>query len=183
MVFGNLGNDCGTGVCFSRNPSTGEDGVFGEYLINAQGEDVVAGIRTPSPINQNSKNSVNQNNETLQEKFPVVYQELEEINKKLEKHYRDMQDIEFTIEHEKLYLLQTRSAKRTARAALSTAIKFENEGLITKKEALMRVTPEQMEQLLHPSLDPEAAQNPKAKGLPASPGRLWLYRFLSRSSC
>ena len=170
MVFGNLGNTCGTGVCFSRNPSNGDDGVFGEYLINAQGEDVVAGIRTPAPINENSKNSVNQSNQTLQELFPKVYQELEEINQKLEKHYRDMQDIEFTIEHEKLYLLQTRSAKRTARAALSTAIKFENEGLITKKEALMRVTPEQMEQLLHPSLDPEAAKNPKAKGLPASPG-------------
>ena len=135
MVFGNLGNTCGTGVCFSRNPSNGDDGVFGEYLINAQGEDVVAGIRTPAPINDHSKNSVNQNNKTLEELFPKVYQELEEINQKLEKHYRDMQDIEFTIEHEKLYILQTRNAKRTARAALSSAIKFEKRGVDLKKRS------------------------------------------------
>ncbi|WHE07926.1 pyruvate, phosphate dikinase [Thermoanaerobacterium thermosaccharolyticum] len=160
MVFGNMGNDSGTGVAFTRNPATGEKALFGEFLMNAQGEDVVAGIRTPQPIS------------TLKDIMPEVYNQFTEIANKLENHYRDMQDIEFTIERSKLYMLQTRNGKRTAQAALKVAIDLVNEGLIDEKEAVLRVDPKQLDQLLHPMFDAEAlkAAKPIAKGLPASPG-------------
>ena len=158
MVFGNMGNDSGTGVGFTRNPATGEKELYGEYLLNAQGEDVVAGIRTPQPLSR------------LKENMPRIYQELWEITQKLEKHYRDVQDFEFTIEKGKLYLLQTRAGKRTAQAAVKIACDMVKEGLITKEEALMRVEPSQLNQLLHRRIDPEAKINVLAKGLPASPG-------------
>ena len=158
MVFGNLGEDCGTGVCFTRNPSTGEKGLFGEFLINAQGEDVVAGIRTPEPIQK------------MGEKMPVLYRELLDTADLLEKHYRDMQDIEFTVERGKLYMLQTRNGKRTAKAAVQVAVDMAEEGLIDRKEAVCRVTPEQVERLLHRQIDPALKLDVLAKGLPASPG-------------
>ena len=158
MVFGNLGNDCGTGVCFSRNPSTGEDRLFGEYLINAQGEDVVAGIRTPEPIAE------------LEKVMPVIYSEFSRIAELLEKHYADMQDIEFTVEKGKLYILQTRSGKRTAAAAVRIAMEMYKAGTVDKKTAVTRVTPLQVEQLLHPQIDPKEKYTVLAKGLPASPG-------------
>lgn len=158
MVFGNMGDNSGTGVAFTRDPSTGEKKFYGECLMNAQGEDVVAGIRTPLPV------------EKLKEKVPEAYEELMEIYKKLENHYRDMLDIEFTIQEGKLYMLQTRVGKRTARAALKIAIDMVNEGLIDKKTAVMRVDPEQLDQLLHPMIDPKAKAKKIAKGLPASPG-------------
>ncbi len=158
MVFGNMGDDSGTGVCFTRNPSTGEKELYGEFLENAQGEDVVAGIRTPRPIHE------------LKDIFPEVYKQLVEVASTLEKHYRDMQDIEFTVERKKLYLLQTRTGKRTAKAAVKIAVDMVEEGLITKKEAVKRINPEQVEQLLHNQLDPSAKLNVIAKGLPASPG-------------
>lgn len=160
MVFGNYSNTSGTGVLFTRNPVTGEDKIFGEYLMNAQGEDVVAGIRTPMPL------------EKLEDQMPEVYQELYTIVKNMEKSYKDVQDVEFTIEDGKLYFLQTRSAKRTAMAALKIAIDLYNEGVIDKITALTRVEPEQIEQLLHPSFDPKvlADLHPISKGLPASPG-------------
>lgn len=158
MVFGNLGDTSATGVAFTRNPSTGENKFYGEYLLNAQGEDVVAGIRTPNPI------------EDLKKEMPEAYDSLESIYKKLENHYKDMQDIEFTIQDKKLYMLQTRSGKRTAAAAIRTAVEMVTEGLIDKKTALMRVTPEQLDQILHPMIDPSAKLEVIAKGLPASPG-------------
>ena len=158
MVYGNMGEMSGTGVAFTRNPSTGENKFFGEYLINAQGEDVVAGIRTPSEIS------------TLERKMPEAYKQLTDICQTLEKHFKDMQDIEFTIEEGKLYMLQTRSGKRTAKAASKIAVDMVEEGLIDKKTAVMRVTPQQIDQLLHPMIDPSAKQNVIAKGLPASPG-------------
>ena len=158
MVFGNMGTDCGTGVAFTRNPSTGEKKLYGEFLMNAQGEDVVAGIRTPRPIAD------------LQKESPVIYKQFAETAEKLEKHYRDMQDMEFTIEKGKLYMLQTRSGKRTAAAAVKAAVDMVKEGLITKDEAILRVKPEQLDQLLHKQIDPKAKTNPLAKGLPASPG-------------
>ena len=158
MVFGNMGDDCGTGVAFTRNPSTGEDKLYGEFLINAQGEDVVAGIRTPRPI------------EELAQFMPAIYTQFEQIGKQLEAHYRDMQDIEFTIEKGKLYILQTRSGKRTASAAVKAAVDMVNEGLISKEEAVMRVEPQQIEHLMHSRIDPDAPIDPIAKGLPASPG-------------
>ena len=160
MVFGNMGNDCGTGVAFTRNPSTGENKLFGEFLMNAQGEDVVAGIRTPKSIDQ------------LKEISPDLYDQFVKITEILEKHYRDMQDIEFTIEQLKLYLLQTRTGKRTALAAIRVASDLVHEGLITKEEALLRIDPKQLDQLLHPTFDDEALKQVKvlAKGLPASPG-------------
>ncbi|NQT90506.1 MAG: pyruvate, phosphate dikinase [Candidatus Omnitrophica bacterium] len=158
MVFGNLGEDSGTGVAFTRDPATGANKFYGEYLINAQGEDVVAGTRTPHPIAD------------LRKDMPVVYAELVKIYKKLEAHYRDMQDLEFTIEDKKLYLLQTRTGKRTAQAAVKIAVDMEREGLINKREAVLRVEPEQLDQLLHPMLDPKVKVSPIAKGLPASPG-------------
>ncbi len=158
MVFGNMGDDSGTGVAFTRDPSTGENRFYGEYLPNAQGEDVVAGIRTPLPV------------EALKDSMPEAYNELMQIYKKLENHYRDMLDLEFTIQEGKLYMLQTRVGKRTARAALKIAIDMVKEGLIDKETAIMRVDPEQLDQLLHPMIDPKAKVKKVAKGLPASPG-------------
>ena len=170
MVFGNMGEDCATGVCFTRDPSTGERKFFGEYLINAQGEDVVAGIRTPQPINDFSKNDSNKNFKTLEEAMPAAFKELTEVYQKLEHHYKDMQDIEFTIENKKLYILQTRNGKRTAAAGIKIAVDLVKEEILTKPEALLRVNPEDLNQLLHPRLDPKAQKNIIAKGLPASPG-------------
>ncbi|NLJ40707.1 MAG: pyruvate, phosphate dikinase [Clostridiales bacterium] len=160
MVFGNMGEDSGTGVAFTRNPATGENKLYGEYLIDAQGEDVVAGIRTPNPI------------DTLKEAMPEIYKQFAEYALKLEKHYKDMQDMEFTIERGKLYMLQTRSGKRTAAAALKIAVDLVGEGLITKEEALLQIDPGQLDALLHPAFEPKAlkAAIPIAKGLPASPG-------------
>ncbi|MBQ9565848.1 MAG: pyruvate, phosphate dikinase [Synergistaceae bacterium] len=158
MIFGNLGDDCGTGVCFTRNPSTGENRLYGEFLINAQGEDVVAGIRTPMPISQ------------LETAMPEIYKELCRLTKQLENAYHEMQDIEFTIERGKLFLLQTRAGKRTAAAAVKIAMDMVNEGLIDTKTAVTRVSPEQVEQLLHRQVDKDAAQDVIAAGLPASPG-------------
>jgi pyruvate,orthophosphate dikinase len=158
MAFGNLGNDCGTGVAFTRNPSTGANELYGEYLINAQGEDVVAGIRTPQPI------------ATLKEEMPGVYQQFVETCRLLEKHYRNMQDIEFTIERGKLFILQTRNGKRTAQAAIKIAVDMVNEGLITREEAVMRVEAAQLDHLLHRRIDPNVKLEVIARGLPASPG-------------
>lgn len=160
MVFGNMGDDCGTGVAFTRNPATGENKLFGEYLMNAQGEDVVAGIRTPQPIEQ------------LKETNPKAYEDFVMYSQKLEKHYKDMQDMEFTIERGKLFFLQTRNGKRTANAALQIAVDLVNEGMITEKEAVLRVEPNQLDQLLHPNFDQAALKAAKvvAKGLAASPG-------------
>jgi len=158
MVFGNLGDDCGTGVCFTRNPSNGEKKLYGEFLINAQGEDVVAGTRTPQPI------------DLLGEKLPEASAELDRVSELLEKHYRDVQDIEFTIERGKLFMLQTRTAKRTSKAAVLAAVDMHAEGLIDAATAVSRVTPDQVEQLLHKQIDPEASFDVAAKGLPASPG-------------
>ena len=158
MVFGNKGETSGTGVTFTRNPSTGESGLFGELLVNAQGEDVVAGIRTPEPI------------ERMGELLPQAFAELQETSRRLEEHYRDMQDIEFTVEEGTLYLLQTRTAKRTAAAALKAAVDMVDEGLISREEAVVRIEPGQLEQLLHPMLDPNADYDVVATGLNASPG-------------
>ena len=169
MVFGNMGDDCATGVAFTRNPSTGEKLYYGEFLINAQGEDVVAGIRTPQPINQQSVGPSNPL-PSLESVMPVVYKELAGVFAILEKHYKDMQDIEFTIERNKLYMLQTRNGKRTAAAAVQIACDMVDEKLIDEKTAVLRVAPEQVDQLLHPTLDPKAPKRSIAKGLPASPG-------------
>ena len=170
MVFGNMGEDCATGVAFTRDPSTGERKFFGEYLPNAQGEDVVAGIRTPMPINNSSKQTTNKDMPTLEKLQSRAYKDLVRVYQKLEKHYRDMQDIEFTIEHGKLFMLQTRTGKRTAAAALKTATDMVREKLISKSEAIMRIKPEQLDQLLHPTIDPNVQKKVIAKGLPASPG-------------
>ncbi len=170
MVFGNMGATCATGVCFTRDPSTGEKKFFGEYLVNAQGEDVVAGIRTPAPINEASKNESNKHHKTLEQVLPAAYADLVEDYHMLENHYKDMQDIEFTIENGKLFILQTRNAKRTVNAALKVAVDLVAEGLITQKEALLRIHPEDLNQLLHPRLDPKAKKITIATGLPASPG-------------
>lgn len=167
MVFGNRGDDSATGVAFTRNPSTGEKKFFGEFLVNAQGEDVVAGIRTPQAI---TKEDSQEEGRSLEELMPQAYKELVRIYEKLEKHYRDMQDIEFTIEQGKLWMLQTRSGKRTAKAAIRIACDMIDEGLINEKEALQRIEPESLEQLLHRTLDPQAERTLLAKGLPASPG-------------
>ncbi|GAB7026936.1 pyruvate, phosphate dikinase [Geotalea toluenoxydans] len=167
MVFGNMGNDCATGVAFTRDPSTGKNYFYGEYLINAQGEDVVAGIRTPQPINKVNGDSTLP---SMEETLPECYKQLVEIRSILEKHYKDMQDIEFTIEKGKLYMLQTRNGKRTASAAIKVAVDMVTEGLIDEKTAVLRVAPNQLDQLLHPSLDPKAPKKLIAKGLPASPG-------------
>jgi len=168
MVFGNMGEDSATGVAFTRNPSTGEKVFYGEFLRNAQGEDVVAGIRTPQPINRAMKKDAG--TETMEDIFPNCYKELESIYKKLEQHYKDMQDIEFTIQKGKLWMLQTRNGKRTAAAAVKIAVDMVHEGLIDKKTAVMRVSPAQLDQLLHPRLDPKAPKEVIGKGLPASPG-------------
>lgn len=168
MVFGNMGQDCATGVAFTRNPSTGERAFYGEFLINAQGEDVVAGLRTPNPLTKVAAQGTGL--KSLEELMPKAYNDLVEVYKKLENHYRDMQDIEFTIEKDKLWMLQTRNGKRTAKAALRIACEMIDEELISADEALLRVGASSLDQLLHPSLDPKAAKTQLAKGLPASPG-------------
>ena len=168
MVYGNMGNDCATGVAFTRDPSTGENYFFGEFLVNAQGEDVVAGIRTPQPINRVKDKDGKL--PSMEEVMPECYQQLVQIRDILEKHYKDMQDIEFTIESGKLFMLQTRTGKRTAPAAIKIAVDMVKEGLIDEKMAVKRVAPNQLDQLLHPSLDPKAEKKIIAKGLPASPG-------------
>ncbi len=170
MVFGNMGESSATGVAFTRNPSTGAKELYGEYLINAQGEDVVAGIRTPQSITIQGKEQLDSVLPSMQETMPEVFLELEKIYKKLEAHYRDMQDIEFTVQNKKLWMLQTRSGKRTAHAAVKIAVDMVNEKLIDKNEALLRIDPASLDQLLHPTLDPKAQVKIIAKGLPASPG-------------
>jgi len=172
MVFGNMGEDSATGVAFSRNPGNGENSFYGEYLINAQGEDVVAGIRTPAPINEYSTSEHNRGQVTLEKGMPKLYKELVEYRNRLEKHYRDMQDIEFTIEKGRLFMLQCRVGKRNGPAAVRMAVDMVKEKFIKKEEAVMRVTPSQLDELLHPIIDPKAelATKPIAKGLPAGPG-------------
>ena len=170
MVFGNMGEDCSTGVAFTRNPSTGEKAFFGEYLINAQGEDVVAGTRTPQHITKKAKNESGSKVLSMEEAMPKVYRQLKLIFVKLEKHYRDMQDIEFTVENNKLWMLQTRSGKRTAKAAIKIAVDMVKEKLISKKEAILRIDPNTLETLLHPTLDEKVDKKIIASGLPASPG-------------
>ena len=172
MVFGNMGNTSATGVAFTRNPSTGEDVFYGEWLINAQGEDVVAGIRTPSPVNKATKLEDQKHVLSLEEAMPKTYKQLVGIRNRLEKHYRDMQDIEFTIEKGELWMLQTRTGKRTGGAAVRMAVEMAESGLINKDTAIQRVKPEQLDELLHPMLDPaaEKAAHNLAKGLPAGPG-------------
>jgi pyruvate,orthophosphate dikinase len=170
MVFGNMGDTSATGVAFTRDPATGERAYYGEYLINAQGEDVVAGIRTPQYLTTAARERANAKPLSMQESMPEVYGELAKVFDLLEAHYRDMQDIEFTVERGKLWMLQTRSGKRTAKAALKIAVDMAAEGLITKDEAVMRVDPSALDQLLHPTLDPKAKRDVIVKGLPASPG-------------
>ena len=170
MVFGNMGESSATGVAFTRNPSTGERDYYGEYLINAQGEDVVAGIRTPQYLTRAAREAAGAKAASMEESMPEVYGELARVFDLLERHYRDMQDIEFTVERGKLFMLQTRSGKRTAAAALRIAVEMAQEGLIDEDEAVLRVDPSALDQLLHPTLDPDAERNVIAKGLPASPG-------------
>ncbi len=170
MVFGNMGSDCATGVAFTRNPSTGENSFFGEYLINAQGEDVVAGTRTPQYITKKSKKESGSKELSMQEAMPHAYKELEKVFIKLEKHYRDMQDIEFTVENNKLWMLQTRSGKRTAKAGIKIAVDMVKEKLISRKEAILRIDPNTIDTLLHPTLDDKVKKEIIASGLPASPG-------------
>ncbi len=167
MVFGNMGEDCATGVCFTRDPSTGVNEFYGEYLPNAQGEDVVAGIRTPRPL---SKSYAKPGEISLEEAMPQAYAELVRVRETLERHYRDMQDIEFTIQRQKLYMLQTRNGKRTAPASVRIAVEMAESGLIDQREAVTRVNPQSLDQLLHPTLDPKAKKTLLARGLPASPG-------------
>ena len=170
MVFGNMGNDCSTGVVFTRNPSTGENVFYGEYLINAQGEDVVAGTRTPQHITKKAKKTAGSREPSIEEVMPKVYQSLKKILKKLENHYKDIQDVEFTVENKKLWILQTRSGKRTAEAAIKIAVDMVKERLISKKEAILRIDPNTLDTLLHPTLDKKFEKKIIAKGLPASPG-------------
>lgn len=170
MVFGNMGDDCATGVAFTRDPSTGTNYFYGEYLVNAQGEDVVAGIRTPQPLSIKGKERENHTSPSMEEVMPSVYKQLNDVRLKLETHYKDMQDIEFTVQQNKLYMLQTRTGKRTAAAALKIAVDMVEENLITKEEALLRLDASSLDQLLHKTLDPKAVKDIIAKGLPASPG-------------
>ncbi|WP_187434708.1 pyruvate, phosphate dikinase [Bradyrhizobium cytisi] len=170
MVFGNMGETSATGVAFTRNPSTGESKLYGEFLINAQGEDVVAGIRTPQDITEEARKESGSDKASMEAAMPEAFKELTRIYTLLEKHYRDMQDMEFTVEQGKLWMLQTRGGKRTAKAALRIAVELANEGLITKKEAVMRIDPASLDQLLHPTIDPNAKRDVIATGLPASPG-------------
>ena len=170
MVFGNMGQSSATGVAFTRDPSTGANKYYGEYLINAQGEDVVAGIRTPQPLTKLAREEMGEEEPSLEEAMPVAFRELADVFDTLEKHYRDMQDIEFTIQESKLWMLQTRSGKRTAKAALKIAVEMCEDGLISEEEAVMRVDPLSLDQLLHPSLDPDAPRDLVLTGLPASPG-------------
>lgn len=170
MVFGNMGEDCATGVAFTRNPSTGAKEFYGEYLINAQGEDVVAGIRTPQHLTLAGKKANNSTLPAMEETMPDVFAQLLKVRDQLEKHYTDMQDIEFTVQQGKLYMLQTRNGKRTAQAALKIAVDLCNEGLIDKRTAVARIEPASLDQLLHPTLDPKAKKDVIGRGLPASPG-------------
>lgn len=170
MVFGNMGDTSATGVAFTRDPSTGENMFYGEFLVNAQGEDVVAGIRTPAPISKARAEKINSDLVSLEEEMPAVYNQLIEVAQTLESHYRDMQDIEFTVENNILYMLQTRNGKRTAGAALKIAVDMAAEGLITEKEAVLRLEPSQLDQLLHPTISPDATRDMLVQGLPASPG-------------
>ena len=170
MVFGNMGEDCATGVAFTRDPSTGENYFYGEYLINAQGEDVVAGIRTPQSLTKYGREKEGSDMPSMEESMPAVFAQLDDVRHKLEKHYRDIQDLEFTVQKDKLFMLQTRAGKRTAKAALKIAVDLVEEGLITQEEALLRVDPQSLDQLLHPTLDPNADKDVLTRGLPASPG-------------
>jgi len=170
MVFGNRGDDCATGVAFTRDPSTGENMFYGEFLINAQGEDVVAGIRTPLPLTEQARIKAGEDGPSMEAAMPEVFKQLDDVRHKLEAHYTDMQDLEFTIQQNKLYMLQTRNGKRTAEAAMKIAVDMAAEGLISKEEALLRIEPESLDQLLHPTLDPNAEKHLLARGLPASPG-------------
>ncbi len=170
MVFGNMGNDCATGVVFTRNPSDGSNDIYGEYLINAQGEDVVAGTRTPQYITKKARKSAGVDALSMEESMPKVYKELDKILTKLEKHYKDMQDVEFTVENQKLWMLQTRSGKRTSKSAVKIAVDMVKEKLISKKEAVLRIDPNSLDTLLHPTLDEKTKINVIANGLPASPG-------------
>src|SRR6202140_4780445 len=170
MVFGNMGETSATGVAFTRNPSTGEKRLYGEFLINAQGEDVVAGIRTPQEISEAARAEANSDKPSMERAMPAAFAELTRIYNALERHYRDMQDLEFTVEQGKLWMLQTRNGKRTAKAALRIAVELANEGLISKNEAVLRIDPLTLDQLLHPTIDPRAHRRVIATGLPASPG-------------
>src|SRR5215468_11133444 len=170
MVFGNMGETSATGVAFTRNPSTGEKYLYGEFLLNAQGEDVVTGIRTPQEITEKARAESGSDKPSMEKALPEAFKELTRIYGALEKHYRDMQDLEFTIEQGKLWMLQTRSGKRTAKAALRIAVELAGEGLITRQEAVTRVEPGALDQLLHPTIDPSAERKVLAVGLPASPG-------------
>ncbi|MBT3886938.1 MAG: pyruvate, phosphate dikinase [Rhodospirillaceae bacterium] len=170
MVFGNMGDQSATGVCFTRNPSTGENAFYGEYLINAQGEDVVAGIRTPMPLTIAEAEAGHSRLPSMEENLPEMFAELSNVREKLERHYKDMQDMEFTVQEGKLWMLQTRGGKRTAKAALKIAVEMVADGLVSREEAIQRIDPLQLDQLLHPTLDPDAPRHVVAKGLPASPG-------------
>ena len=170
MVFGNMGDTSATGVAFTRNPSTGEKKLYGEFLINAQGEDVVAGIRTPQEITEEARKETGSNKPSMESAMPAAFAELKRIHGVLEKHYRDMQDLEFTVEQGKLWMLQTRNGKRTAKAALRIAVELAQEKLISKDEAVTRIDPASLDQLLHPTIDPDAERKIIATGLPASPG-------------
>jgi len=170
MVFGNMGDDCATGVAFTRDPSTGENVFYGEFLVNAQGEDVVAGIRTPQQLTVAAKRQQGSDRPAMEEVMPEVFGQLCEVRGTLERHYRDMQDIEFTVQQKKLYMLQTRNGKRTVHAALRIAVDMASEGLITRSEAVSRIEPASLDKLLHPTLDPKAERRVVARGLPASPG-------------
>ena len=170
MVFGNMGDDCATGVCFTRDPSTGENVFYGEYLVNAQGEDVVAGIRTPQHLTVYGKQRHKSDLPAMEEVMPRVFQELDDVRHKLEAHYTDMQDMEFTVQQGKLWMLQTRTGKRTSKASLKIAVDMAAEGLISRETAIKRIDPAQLDQLLHPTLDPKAATTLIGRGLPASPG-------------
>ena len=170
MVFGNMGDTSATGVAFTRNPSTGDNAYYGEFLINAQGEDVVAGIRTPQALTKQAREEMGENDPSMEEAMPDAFGQLSSIFDKLENHYRDMQDIEFTVQEDKLWMLQTRNGKRTAKAALKIAAEMCQEGLVSEEEAVMRIDPHSLDQLLHPSLDPDAPRDLVLTGLPASPG-------------
>ena len=170
MVFGNMGNDCATGVVFTRNPSDGTNDIYGEYLINAQGEDVVAGTRTPQYISKKARKEANVKDDSMEESMPKVYKELFKILKKLEEHYKDMQDVEFTVENNKLWILQTRSGKRTSKSAVKIAVDMVKEKLISKNDAVLRIDPNSLDTLLHPTLDEKSSIEVIANGLPASPG-------------
>src|SRR5206468_6789458 len=165
-----MGDTSATGVAFTRNPSTGENRLYGEFLINAQGEDVVAGIRTPQALTKVAREEMGERSPSMEEALPEVFVQFKAVVEKLEKHYRDMQDIEFTVEKGRLYMLQTRNGKRTAKAALKVAVDLASENLITREEAVMRVEPASLDQLLHPTIDPASNREVIATGLPASPG-------------